>query len=166
MVRVRPLSKAEEQQLYRLLDHPDPQIPKRAKAVLLSAQGYSANEMVPVVNLTAKSIRKWLRRFNEEGVEGLIRERTSPGRPRTFSPEQRERMVELALTPPQALGKPFTTWSLAKLREHLAEEEGIRISLGGLWKILKEGGLSLQKAQRWIQSPDPEYALKKSGSRS
>ena len=166
MLSVRPISKAEEQQLYRLLDHPDPQVQKRAKAVLLSAQGYSANEMVPLVNLTAKSIRKWLRRFNEEGVEGLTRERKSPGRPRTFTPEQRKRMVEVMLTPPQALGKPFTTWSLAKLQQHLAEEEGIRVSIGGLWKILREEGLRLQRAKKWVESPDPEYALKKSGSRS
>lgn len=166
MLSVRPLSKAEEQQLYSLLDHPDPQVQKRAKAVLLSAQGYSANEMVPLVNLTAKSIRKWLRRFNEEGVDGLIRERKSPGRPRTFTPKQRRRMVELMLTPPQSLGKPFTTWSLAKLKEHLAEEEGIRISIGGLWKILKEEGLRLQRAKRWVQSPDPEYTLKKSVRKS
>ena len=75
-------------------------------------------------------------------------------------------MVELMLTPPQALGKPFTTGSLAKLQEHLAQEEGIRISISGLWKIFREEGLSLQRAKRWIQSPDPEYALKKSGSRS
>ena len=162
MLSVHPLSKAEEQQLYQLLDHPDPQVQKRAKAVLLSAQGYSANQMVPMVNLTVKSIRKWLRRFNEEGVAGLIREHKSPGRPRTFTPEQRKRMVELILTPPQALGKPFTSWSLAKLKDYLAQE-GIRISIGGLWKILREEGLSLQRAKRWIESPDPEYALKKSG---
>ena len=71
MLCVRPLFRKEKDQLYELLDYPEPQVRKRAKAVLLSAEGYSANEMVPLVNLTAKSIRKWLRRFNEEGVEGL-----------------------------------------------------------------------------------------------
>ena len=30
--------------------------------------------------------------------------------------------MELVLTPPQALGKPFTNWSLSKLKEHLARD--------------------------------------------
>lgn len=62
--------------------------------------------MVPVLNLTAKSICKWLRRFNEEGVAGLTRERKSPGPSPTFTPQQRQRVQELALTPPQQLDKP------------------------------------------------------------
>ena len=165
MLCVRPLSQKEKDRLYELLDHPEPRVRKRAKAVLLSSEGYSANEMVPLVDLTAKSIRKWLRRFNEEGVDGLIRERKSPGPPVRITKEQRRRMVELVLTPPQALGKPFTNWSLAKLREHLSQE-GIRVSRSWLWKILKEEGVSLQRAKSWIESPDPEYALKKSGWRN
>ena len=143
MLCVRPLSRKEKDQLYGLLDHPKPQVRKRAKAVLLSSEGYSANQMVPLVNLlvnlTAKSIRK--RRFNEEGVEGLTRERKSPGAPVRITKEQRRRMVELALTPPRGLGKPFTNWSLSKLKEHLAQE-GIKVSRS--WKILKEEGVSLQ----------------------
>ena len=78
MLCVRPIPQKEKDRLYELLDHPEPQVRKRAKAVLLSSEGYSANEMVLMVNLTAKSIRKWLRRFNEEGVDGLTREREVP----------------------------------------------------------------------------------------
>ncbi len=58
MVCTRPCKPAEQQQLYDLLDHPDPQVRRRAKALLLSAQGHSANQLVPMVNLTAKSIRR------------------------------------------------------------------------------------------------------------
>jgi len=100
MLCVRPLSQKEKDRLYELLDHPEPWVRKRAKAVLLSSEGYSANEMVPMVNLTAKSIRKWLRRFNEEGVEGPIRERKSPGPPVRITKEQRRRMVEWSWSSP------------------------------------------------------------------
>lgn len=37
MLSVHPLSQDEQQQLYHLLDHPNPRVCKRAKAVLLSA---------------------------------------------------------------------------------------------------------------------------------
>ena len=166
MLSTRSFHKDEQQQLYDLLDHPDPQVHRRAKAVLLSAEGYSANQMVPLVNLTAKSIRKWITRFNSEGVAGLVKQAKSPGRKPTFTPAKRQKMVELALTPPQSLGQPFTTWSLDKLVAHLRETEGIRISKSWLSQILRENGLSPQRVKTWIASPDPDYALKKNGSRS
>ena len=58
MLFARPFQPGEEQQLDALLDHPGPQIRRRAKPLLLSACGHSANRLVPMVNLTAKSIRK------------------------------------------------------------------------------------------------------------
>lgn len=148
MLCTRAFQPGEKQQLYALLDHPDPQIRRRTKAVLLSAEGPSANQLVPRVNLTAKSIRKWLTRFNSQGVEALTKQPKSPGRKPTFTPAQRQQMVQLALTQPQSLGKPFTTWSLDKLVTHLREHEKIRIS------------------KSWLTSPDPEYQLKKNRSKS
>ena len=165
MLSVRALSPQEQTQLHELLDHAQTAVQRRARAVLLSAEGYGANDMVPLVNLTAKSIRTWLRRFNEEGVPGLLHERTSTGRPPTLTPQQRQRIVELAKTPPHALDKPFSTWSLAKLQDHLAGE-AIAISRSWLWHLLKEEGLSLQRSKKWIQSPDPDYSLKKNASMS
>lgn len=166
MVCTRPFKPGEQQQLYDLLDHPDPQIRRRAKAVLLSVEGLSANQLVPMVSLTAKSIRKWINRFNAQGVCALTKQPKSPGRKPTFTPEQRQKMVELAQRSPHSLGKPFTSWSLSKLVAHLQEAEQLRISKSWLSQILKQNGLSPQRAKRWITSPDPEYALKKKGWRS
>lgn len=165
MLSTRSFHTDEQQQLYDLLDHPDPQVHRRAKAVLLSAEGYSANQLVSRVNLTAKSIRKWISRFNREGVAGLVKQPKSPGRKPTFTPAQRQKMVALALTPPQSLGQPFTTWSLDKLVAQLYRVEKIRISKSWLSQILKGQGLSPQQAKTWITSPDPDYALKKNGSK-
>lgn len=165
MLSVRALSPQEQEQLHKLLDHAQVSVQRRARAVLLSAEGYGANEMVPLVNLTAKSIRKWLRRFNEEGVPGLLHERTSTGRPPRLTPQQCQRIVELAKTPSHALDKPFSTWSLAKLQDHLTGE-AITLSRSWLWHRLKQAGLSLQRSKKWIQSPDPDYALKKTHRRA
>ena len=52
-------------------------------------------------------------------------------------------MVELVLTPPQALGKPFTNWSLAKLKEHLARDRK-----GSKYVILDNFG-SHRALRRW-----------------
>jgi len=128
MLCVRPLSQKEKDQLYELLEHPDPQVRRRAKAVLLSSEGYSANEMVLMVNLTAKSIRKWLRRFNEEGVDGLIRERKSPGPPVRITKEQRRRMVEWSWSSPhlKRWASPSPTGPFPSSRTPGPGQEGIK----------------------------------------
>jgi len=150
MLCVRPIPQKEKDQLYELLEHPDPQVRKRAKAVLLSSEGYSANEMVLMVNLTAKSIRKWLRRFNEEGVEGLTRERKSPGPPVRISKEQRRRMVEWSWSSPHLKGwvNPSPTGPSPSLRNTWPGTGRDQVSRSWLWKILEKEGVSLQEVDR------------------
>src|SRR5215210_5491054 len=45
-----------------------------------------------------------------------------------FGPPVRETVCRVAKTPPHKLGRPFTTWSLSKLVEYLAEHKKINIS--------------------------------------
>lgn len=77
----------------------------------------------------------------------------------------RERIVEVALAKPKELGKPFTHWSLAKLREHLIETSAVEaISAETVRKVLAERGISFQRTKTWKQSTDPDFELKKTAS--
>src|SRR4028118_682212 len=58
---------------------------KRARAVLLLAEGESFSQTSERVGLGERHLRKWARRFMERGVEGL-QERPRPGRVPVFSP--------------------------------------------------------------------------------
>lgn len=61
---------------------------KRARAMLLLAQGERFNQTSERVGLGERHLRKWARRFIEQGVEGLW-ERPRPGRVPVFSPSSR-----------------------------------------------------------------------------
>lgn len=59
---------------------------KRARAVLLLAEGESFSQTSEWVGLGERHLRKWARRFTEQGVEGL-QDRPRPGRVPVFSPQ-------------------------------------------------------------------------------
>lgn len=58
---------------------------KRARAVLLLAEGESFSQTSKRVGLGERHLRKWARRFIEHSTEGL-QERPRPGRVPVFSP--------------------------------------------------------------------------------
>ena len=165
MVFVRPISAAEGQHLQRLARRSrDAVTARRAAIVLCSAQEMSVPQIAGTVFADPKHIRGVLRDFNERGFEAL-KAGKSNGRPRRFSEEVRERIVEIALSKPKQLGKPFTHWSLAKLREHLIETGVVEsISPETVRRILAERGVSHQRTKTWKESPDPEFELKKTAS--
>jgi hypothetical protein len=58
---------------------------KRARAMLLLADGQTYSHTSKQVGLREPHLRKWAKRFIESGVQGLY-DRRRPGRPPSFSP--------------------------------------------------------------------------------
>ena len=97
--------------------------------------------------------------FNEKGFAALD-PKWSGGRPRRFGPVVREVICRVAKTPPQQLGRPFTTWSLSKLVEHLGGQHRIVISTETVRAILRDADISWQATKTWKGSRDPDFAAK------
>lgn len=58
---------------------------KRARAIVLLSQGQPFSHTAHQVGLGERHLRKWARRFMEEGMDGL-KDRARGGRPPVFSP--------------------------------------------------------------------------------
>lgn len=58
---------------------------RRARAILLLAEGHSFVHTAQEVGLRERHVRKWVGRFLKHGVEGLY-DKKRPGRPPVFSP--------------------------------------------------------------------------------
>jgi transposase len=97
--------------------------------------------------------------FNEKGFAALD-PKWSGGRPRRFGPDARELICRVARTPPQQAGRPFTTWSLAKLVEHLRERHRIVASIETIRQVLRDAGVRWQATKTWKASRDPDFAVK------
>jgi hypothetical protein len=81
--------------------------------------------------------------------------------PRLISDDDVEVIVLAATTRPEALGLPFTHWSLRKLAAHLAGRAWpVRVGRERLRQILHRRGISFQRTRAWKESTDPDREAK------
>jgi transposase len=137
----------------------------RAQMVLLAAERrLVAEEVAEIVRSSEETVRRWLKRYLAEGIEGL-RDVPHPGAPRKVTEEYRELLVQAVRRRPRSLGLPFSLWTLRRLADYMAEQTGIRVEYETVRLHLKAAGIVLSRPQHTITSPDPEYALKKRRSK-
>lgn len=158
---VRRLKPKELERLKELLKTNNLRLHKRARVIDLSRKGLKASEIAEYVDLHLNKVRKWIRRFNQEGIEGLL-PKYSPGRPLEITPKERIKIVRLLKTKPATLGLSLSSWNLRDLTKFVQERKIVdSISHVHLWRIIKEEGYSYKGSKRWVSSPDPEYEVKK-----
>src|SRR3990172_2332199 len=110
-----------------------------------------------MLNVDRATVRRWLRRFEQHGVQGLIHASTGQSRKRRFNDVVRTAVARVALDSPAAAGEAFTHWSLRRLRAHLIAQHVIEeISVEGLRQLLR--GVSLP-ATYWRRNDAPVAQL-------
>ncbi|MBB4906273.1 helix-turn-helix domain-containing protein [Actinophytocola algeriensis] len=120
----------------------DPVRLRRAIVVMMSGQGQAVRDITSLLQVSAEYVRDVIHAFNERGFDALD-PKWSGGRPKTIGEQVRERICLIAKTPPADWGiTAFSTWSLAKLREHLIGRGTVAaISRETLRRILRAGGV-------------------------
>ncbi|SCG77746.1 IS630 family transposase [Micromonospora inositola] len=163
-VRVRRLSDQEGQQLLRITRRGTGSAIRlrRAIVVLASAGGNTVPAIARLVQADEDSVRQVIHRFNDRGMASLDPQ-WAGGRPRLISPDDEAFIITTATTRPEALGLPFTRWSLRKLADHLVHDRGARrvqVSRERLRLLLREHGLTFQRTKTWKESTDPDRDAK------
>jgi transposase len=134
---------------------------ERARIVWLASQGQRVPTIAAALHLSAKTVRRWLKRFNADGLAGLTDEFRA-GRPATYTPEQVAEVIATALTNPQALNLPFGSWTLDRLEAYLNEQKGIPIKRSRIDEILIAEGLRWRQQETWFgERVDPGFAEKR-----
>ena len=149
---VRELSEEERSFLERASKGKDYKARMRAEMVLLNSRdGLSARKIASRLNLHRHTVEERITRFNESGVEGLMRDIPSPGRPQEISEQEREAIFKAALSKPSELGLPYSTWSSSKLRNYLVQNGLVRkISPDWVRQLLqKRGSNSPKQGSGW-----------------
>ena len=167
LVTLRELTTDERRELERLARSrtEEARLVVRAKIVLRLAAGERPYQVAARIGVGRAAAYEWLHRFNAEGLKGLT-DHPRPGRPHTYTPDQRAEVVAAALTKPQDLGLPFASWTLDRLQAYLGEHKGIGIKRTRIDEILVAEGLRWRKQETWVgQKVDPEFAAKRGRSR-
>ena len=123
----------------------------RAKIVLATADGHGTNEIMRRTGMSKPSVWRWQERFIEEGVEGLMRDKTRPSRIPPLSDA-----VKLAVLTKTATEEPVdaTHWSQVSMAE------AIGISPSSVGRIWAEAGLKPHLVKRFKISNDPRFEEK------
>ena len=106
---------------------------------------------------------RWVKRFNEKGLVGLMDAERS-GRPPTHSQETRSSLLDLALQKPRSLGYPFELWTLERLQRAFKERRGVHLSDSTILTWVEAEGFRWRKQESWFHEPekhDPEFAQKR-----
>ncbi|WP_404294869.1 helix-turn-helix domain-containing protein (plasmid) [Microvirga sp. RSM25] len=94
-----------------------------------------------------------------------LKDRYRSSRPPTYSAEQTATVIATALTKPQTLELPFTSWTLDRLAAYL-HEKGIAMQRSRIDEILLHEGLRWRKHETWFgERVDPAFAEKRGRSR-
>jgi transposase len=159
-VFVRPVTMSEGRRLQRIgRTAKDPVTLRRAIVVLMSAQGQSAPDIAHLLDCSPEYVRSVIHAFNESGFAALD-PKWSGGRPRTITEQVRRQVCLLARCCPRDLGLAFSTWSLAKLAEHLAVTGIAHISRESIRQILHDAGIRWLATKTWKASTDPQFIAK------
>jgi transposase len=121
---VRPLTRAEQQELARLVrTGPHPRVVRRAQMIRMSAQGHPVARIAEAWGVHPQTVRRTIKAFDAEGPAALA-DKPRPGRPPKATARYVACLKEAVATSPRDLGYPFSSWTLARLREHLARRTG------------------------------------------
>ncbi len=128
---------------------------RRAMMILASAGGNRVPVIAQLVQADEDTVRDVIHRFNEIGL-ACLDPRWAGGRPRLFSPDDEDFVIQTATTRPRKLGQPFARWSIRKLAAYLRKVQGrvIRIGREALRMLLARRGVTFQRTKTWKESTD------------
>jgi transposase len=108
---------------------------ERLEMVKAAALGYDAVAIARWSGRTARTVRRWLRRFAAAGADAL-RDAPRPGRPVKAGAAYRAALEQAVTTVPTGVGLPFDVWTSARLSAYLAEQTGVRVAPGWVRALL------------------------------
>lgn len=153
-LHLRNLTKKEKNLIANLLQDGNSyphKIKRRARIIHLAAEGWIATELALQVGCHPNIARKWIKAFNNDGME-IMEAKRSPGSPSKISSRMKKKIIDAAMVDPSKLGLPFRRWSLNRLRGYLIGKSIVpSISRERLRQILMENGFAHKQANGWIQ---------------
>jgi transposase len=123
----------------------------RAKIVQLTSDGVGTNEIMRRTGTSKTCVWRWQERFMQEGVEGLLRDKTRPSRIRPLAATVIERVVARTLEDPPG---ETTHWTALMM----ATEVGISVS--SVQRIWRAHGLQPHRVRQFKLSNDPKFVEK------
>jgi transposase len=136
---------------------PYPEVRQRAVGLRLLHLGYKPEQVAEMVMVKAGTIWTWHRRWRQEGIPGL-QDHPKSGRPRKGTPEFCQALDEALKNDPSTYGYSFTIWTMDRLRDHLEQQTGIRLSRTRFAMLLEREGYVYRRPKRDLSAKQDKSA--------
>ncbi len=123
----------------------------RARIILLSHDGAGTAEIMRQTPKAQTCVWRWQGRFLQDGVDGLLRDKTRRSRKVPLPQETIARVVELTQAPPPGETTHWTSGAMAK---------AAGISASSVLRIWRSHGLQPHRIRRFKLSKDPQFVEK------
>jgi transposase len=129
--------------------------------ILLSNEGLSPPEIAHRVRFSRETVVRFVKRYNDEGIAGLV-DKPRSGRPPRVTDAYVTQLLAAIEQEPRDLGLPFSNWTTANLAEYLATQTGIAMSARQVENYLKTNDYRLRRPVRTVKhKQDPELVNEK-----
>lgn len=164
---VRAMTDAEKAELQKGLRSTSAFTVRRSQIVLMSSQEkLKAGEIAARLKVSDQCVREAIRAFEVEGVASLqAKSRARHDDQQALDLAGRAWLQGVVRRSPREFGYEGSLWTLDWLAE-LAVREGytpVQVTRGTVGRTLNRLGIQWRRAKGWINSPDPQYGVKKSG---
>src|SRR5712692_3475552 len=124
---------------------------KRARIVLLAAEGRSTRSIAEEVGVQPRIVSNWRRRFADQGLGGL-KDRPRAGKKPIYGKATNKRILALLnKAPPHG----YARWTGPLLAKALGD-----VDVQYVWRFLREHNIDLAARKSWCESNDPAFAAK------
>lgn len=172
-----PANEREQAEVRRLATarHAPADLIVRARIIAASWDGARPGEISELLGCHYETVRKWINRFNAEGIDGLDDAKGRGRKPR-IGQDERSRIIALVNADPPGRADHSSwgefsaadetlpgVWTLDTLTR-MARRSGIDIHRSQVRRILRAEGVRWRRPRSWASSRDRDFAPKEPGS--
>lgn len=142
----------EQQRLESLLRSPKTaqSIASRAEIILLTAAGYTAEQVAEQLGTTIRKVYRWRKRFKKQSLDGL-QDRPRSGQPKKLSEEKVKEVLRMTV---ECIPHEATHWSVRLMAK------AANITTWQVQQIWKAADLKPHRLKTFKISNDPKFAEK------
>ena len=143
------------------------QVVDRARILLYKADGVSFDDIAARLNISKRTVRLCISKFNTGGLDAALFDAKRSGKPAEVSDDAKAWIINLACQRPADLGYSQELWTLAKLHKHIqqhAQQAGFprltTITKAYVQKLLQDNQIKPFKIKYYCEKRDPDFESK------
>src|SRR6266446_7588664 len=140
---------------------------QRARILCRYHEGQTITGIARAMEITRKSVRKWIDKALAMGVEAALKDAYHRPRAPVITEEARAWVIHLACSKPKELGYAAELWTRSLLAQHVRREaisaghpSLLRAAKATVQRILAEQPLHPERVRYYLEKRDPDFESK------